>query len=222
MAGFTIDSWGTRGFRVLQAKVGKVLGHCLCAPSAAESNPRMAEIRAIFMALSCDPEGDLVVKMAHDFIVTKPWAAGLEQIADSLPYATFSAPCAYYGFSFRSECMAMRPKLWADSGVTEMLKGYLDRGENFEALPENWIYDRVKEVHAYALQQSKDLRDYEDRYPPHQEIRGYGIWPLLGLSRHQVIEDVYWRDTCSPRVYHELAKRFGLDCKIEDFMEEGE
>lgn len=174
---------------------------------------------------------DITVKISRRFILAKPWANGLIEIFQNMQYPTVSGACAWYGFGFRSELVAMHTKSWVDAGILTEMEGLVVRNELFAGLPECWYHQRSREVLEFIHRPNVNalsggyvhdinfdpLVRYEAYYPTPETCNGFAKWPIMGLHRHQPIIGTLWHDVATAREYWQLSQLWGLPYSCSDF-----
>jgi hypothetical protein len=173
---------------------------------------------------------DVVVKCSRRFVIDKPWSVGLVELMHNTGYATATAPCAHFSFGFRSELTAFHVKSWIDAGAMDQMAGAVAANVLYSSLPEAYYHERAREVHRFIhpiasciADTSNPQCDYllrsEQFYARSTQYDGYAIWwNVLGLSRMNIVPNVYWHDIHTPNDMAELAMRYGLPYTPIDFF----
>ena len=174
---------------------------------------------------------DVVVKCSRRFILNRAWSTGLAEIFQNYQYATVTGACAWYGFGFRSELVAMHVPSYIASGVYAQMKEAVRINQRVDPLPEAWYHRKAREVHRFVhpldvnVSHSDNAHHpdcdfvvrHENSYPRSSSNDGYAHWPLMGLHRHQRVQGTVWHDSHAEGDYYLLAKEFGLPYELSDF-----
>jgi hypothetical protein len=229
----------------------RVLVHDDCSPRAGELAKLAGEYGADFVTttsrrnptvgdLSGFTEGlkwgrakgiDVVLKCSRRYVIAKAWTQSLRE-AFNADYPTVCAPCAWYGFGFRSELVAMHVNSWIDSGALDRLAGYVARNEQIDPLPEAGIHREARKVFEYVHRGGAAFLDgnyvhlpdadmtlrSEAFYSRPENYGFYGVWPLMGNSRHQILPRIVWHDQDGhEQRAADLATEFGLPYTAASF-----
>lgn len=157
---------------------------------------------------------ELLVKMSRRFIPLHDWVPGLQALACETQYATYSNRCRHFGFGFRTECVGFHVRSWRGSGALESLRKVAARNES--TFVEGYVHDRAREVHATGCGAN---REYERSHPRPGDADAYGVWGIMAEERTTRLPDVLWHDADQPVDYCRVARLYGLDYRLADFLD---
>jgi hypothetical protein len=210
-------------------------GAAACTPGRRLSKPgesMVGDMSAFAMGLEWGSVHgiDILVKFSRRWIVSRPWVDGLRELAHNTQYATYSSVDMMCGLGFRSECCALHVPSWMESGAYDKLRAQIATGEQpvhgLVGGAEGWYHELARSVHRRAHPDPNDRSDLcaytEGHFTRSEPWSGYGMWPMMGLSRKQRIPGVLWHNSCSAADYAELARSFGLSYTEADFVVPGD
>jgi len=160
---------------------------------------------------------ELLVKMSRRFVPLANWVPGLQQLARTSQYATYSHHCTGTGFGFRTECIGLHVPSWRNGGAWRDLYERTQRNE--PVFVEAHVHNLARELHRSNCQVNQA---YEVRYPRPSEAQAYGVWTIMQDSRWHRSAEVLWHDCDTPLDYARLAVLYGLDYTPAHFQDPNE
>lgn len=155
---------------------------------------------------------DILVKFSRRFIALNSWVDGLKRLALLSQGATFSNISRWFGFGFRTDCLAIHLKSWFESGVMDKLEHHVFYGGNVFM---------EKFIHELAIEVSKSGCPLYQRFsrlnPSLSDESGYVRWPMMGEHSGKREPGIMQYMACTLDDYAEAAKSLKLPYQASDF-----
>lgn len=178
----------------------------------------VGDMSAFMAGLNWGKENDLdiIVKLSRRYILYHNWVPGLQKLSYNTQYATYGNSCVYYDYPLRSECIGMNVAVWHASRAVGELRQIVSTNIPPPEIMEKWYHALCCQIHMeYA---PTAVRKYEKLFLRHPRAGGFGIWHMMGYSRHSRVPGILWDDIHSPLDYWLMADSWGLkNYKLEDF-----
>ena len=159
---------------------------------------------------------DILLKTSRRWVITKPWAESLRNLANTTQMATFSGYATDINFGFRTECFGMHVPSW-QKAKEQIKKAVIDRDGQFV---EGYMHGFTMEMYHNRCALARVCTDA-------QGVEGHGsstyaVWrDMLGTAKH-VRQDVPlgvlwgggWHTPADIAVY---AQSIGLPYTAQDF-----
>lgn len=157
---------------------------------------------------------EVLVKFSRRFVPLYDWVPELQGQAYMTQYATYSSRCIYYGFGFRTECVAMHVQSWFANHAVDGIREQVLAGQG--CFVEKFIHDLARAVHQNNCEQNRECEKFAGKP---ESTAAYGDWLLSGISRHLPRPNVLWHNYAAPEVYAAQAQAYGLKYAAQDFFD---
>jgi hypothetical protein len=157
---------------------------------------------------------EVLVKFSRRWVPLAPWLPAMHDLLIESDAPTLSAQCIHHKYGFRSECVAINLRCWADTDASAIIRQRVAEGQ--------WqLVEAV--IHQAAMKaftkRSEKCRLYEQQVPHLPHCGGYIDWPWMKNSRNRARPDVLWHEWAQPHEYHRALLQWGIDrYQPEDFI----
>ena len=160
---------------------------------------------------------ELLVKLSRRFIPLHDWLPEFQRLAYRTQYATYSQCCDHFNFGFRTECIGFHVPTWLASDSLLHLRQAVH--DNTPCFVEGRIHELAREVHCELLQRCRLAREYQQAHPRPADRNAYGVWTIMTERRVDRQPGLLWHDCESPFDYCRVARTYGLNYRVEDFID---
>jgi hypothetical protein len=152
---------------------------------------------------------DLLVKLSRRFVPVRGFVDALQSLALETQHLTFSNVCRGANFSFRTECLAVSVRTWADWAPAVIARKIRDE------LPHRPVFLVEGFVHeiARALASFRCVRARTSEADP----RSYVRWDFMGEDKFTPNPNCLWHQASPVSDYVARARALGLSYTKADF-----